>query len=250
MTSTHQAPAAGPVRSLLRLTLGLVALLGLVTATRSFGLGIGPQHQRRVPAAVLSPRLVQRLVNEVSSVRDSADAERLALAHTAELLHFSFRHRESTTFDRPRAGNAAEYANLFGTLFNKLARAAQLHAHAEVVRSGPVSLLGFRPTHSAFRTHEWVLISEGDNERLLDPTLHDAWLGADISRNVEGSVRGSARRVLRDARPERLGKRTSATGSSAAPNTQMGSARETSPVATRSLGAAAGALQKIVDALK
>jgi hypothetical protein len=210
MGSRHSDWTAAPAGCLLKLLLGLfplAALLGLTTMIRLYGLGWGPQHQVSEPAAQLGTHVSAAVAEQGADVQDLDDAERGALRITASLLHFGFRHRTQLRFDRPRQGNCLEYAELFGVVFNQLAEGAKLTAHAEVVHSEPTSFMGFAPSHPAFRSHDWVVISDGDYKRYVDPTLHDAWLGADISRNVEGSLvavpRGrAAPRPVR--RPERI----------------------------------------------
>jgi hypothetical protein len=200
-----------PGGCLLRLLAGLfpfVALAGILAMVRLYGLGWGPRHHISEPVAQLGPNVLRAIAEQSQDVEDFHDAETGALHITASLLHFGFRHRTDLRFDQPRQANSNEYAALFGVVFNQLAVAAKLNARARVVRSEPTSFMGFVPSHPAFRGHHWVAIQDGDDRRYLDPTLHDAWLGTDISRNVQGSPEAARRRdpVARPTahRPERV----------------------------------------------
>lgn len=197
---------------LLRLLVALGLLLLVFVGVRWYGLGFGPVHHVREPTAVLSPSLARDLTARAAEVHDSVAAEDAALSLTADLLYFGFRHRTELRFEHARQANGVEYAELFASAFNQLARDAQLTAHAQVVRSQPTSLMGLHPSHPAMQVHDWVVIADGTQRRYVDPMLHDAWLGADVSRNVEGAVdtRGPApapvraRRAGAPGRPERI----------------------------------------------
>jgi hypothetical protein len=179
---------------------------------RWYGLGWGPLHHVRESAAVLHPDLGRSLTKQVGDVKNSADAESAALRLTADLLYFGFRHRTDLHFEHARQANDSEYAELFASAFNHLVREAGLTAHALVVRSQPTSLMGFAPSHSAMQSHDWVVISDGSRRRYVDPMLHDAWLSADVSRNVQGAVdtrppapvRVHERGIADPTRPERI----------------------------------------------
>jgi len=195
---------------LLRLGLALSPLLLVGVCVRWYGLGWGPVHRVREPTAVLHPDLQSALREKARDVHDADDAESAALSLTDDLLYFGFRHRTDLHFEHARQANSGEYAELFAVAFNQLAQTAKLTAHAQVVRSSPTSLMGVAPTHSAMQSHEWVVIADGTQRRYVDPTLHDAWLGEDVSRNVQGAVeiraatRGQPRRADPQARPERI----------------------------------------------
>lgn len=195
---------------LVRLLVALGLLLLVFVGVRLYGLGFGPVHQVREPTAVLSSSLERDLRARANDVHDSGAAEDAALQLTADLLYFGFRHRTDLHFEHARQANGVEYAELFATAFNQLAREAQLRAHAQVVRSQPTSLMGLHPSHPAMQVHDWVVIADGSRRRYVDPMLHDAWLGADVSRNVQGALDPRppapapvrARRV--SGRPERI----------------------------------------------
>jgi len=203
MRSLHRDSTDTLAGCLPKLLLGLLpfaALAGVALVVRLYGLGWGPQHRLSEPVAQLGPRVSAAIAEQAREVEDLDDAQSAALQITGALLHFGFRHRSELRFDQPRQGNSLEYAALFSVVFNQLASTAKLAAHAQLVHSEPTSLVGFLPSHTAFRSHDWVAIRDGDHERYVDPTLHDAWLGADISRNVQGSLAG-ARRVRTAPRP-------------------------------------------------
>ena len=211
MASSRSDWTDAPGGCLLRMLAGLfpfVALAGIIAMVRLYGLGWGPGHQISEPVAQLGPSVLRTIAEQSKDVEDLHDAETGALSITSSLLHFGFRHRTDLRFDQPRQANSHEYAELFSVVFNQLALAAKLSAHARVVHSEPTSFMGFMPSHPAFRSHDWVAIHDGDARRYIDPTLHDAWLGADISRNVQGSLEAVQRRdpVARPAahRPERV----------------------------------------------
>jgi hypothetical protein len=206
----ESGPTDGARTLLLRLAMALGPLLLVVMCVRAYGLGFGPHHRVHEPRAQLHPALARELLADVSDVRDSRAAERVALSLTSDLLYFGFRHRTDLRFEQPRQANSVEYAELFGAAFNQLAAAAKLSARAQVVHSEPTSLLGFTPTHPALRSHDWVVIADGSQQRYVDPTLHDAWLGSDIARNVQGAVQRrrtaprESPRPLAQPRPERI----------------------------------------------
>ncbi|MEY4512886.1 MAG: hypothetical protein RLZZ450_5008 [Pseudomonadota bacterium] len=206
----------GAREGLLGLLLRLLVALGLLSlvfvGVRWYGLGFGPVHRVREPAADLSPTLARDLTARAAEVHDSLAAEEAALQVTADLLYFGFRHRTDLHFEHARQANGVEYAELFASAFNYLTHEAGLTAHARVVRSQPTSLMGLNPSHPAMQVHDWVVIADGSLRRYVDPMLHDAWLGADVSRNVQGAVdmRGPApapvraRRANTPGRPERI----------------------------------------------
>ena len=197
---------------LVRLLVALGLLLLVFVGVRWYGLGFGPVHHVREPTAALSPSLAQDLSARASDVHDLLAAEDVALQLTSDLLYFGFRHRTDLRFEHARQANAVEYAELFASAFNHVVREAQLTAHAQVVRSQPTSLMGLNPSHPAMQVHDWVVIADGSRRRYVDPMLHDAWLGRDVSRNVQGAVDTRppmptpvrARRASVQGRPERI----------------------------------------------
>lgn len=183
------------------LGLGLVALLlGVVTRWHGFTLGGG--HVLRQPQATLSGPLQTR-IDEIHTERMPSSAEEvrdLALRITAQLARFSLGHAEGRHFTlQPRAANCRELADLYGTVFNRIAERRQVAARALVVRSHDPRVFGFQIPHRSFRDHDWVLVQPAgatpSESWYVDPSLNEVWL----DWNVEGNVRGSLPRKLAPA---------------------------------------------------
>lgn len=182
-----------PVRLAVALSLPLMA----AAVVRWRGLLYGAPHQLRAPSAQLSRELAlrvdERAAREPAADIDAAIAQ--ALRVTGSTLHFGLGHPTSLSFSEEREGNCVEYAHLFATVFGRVARKAGLDAHAHVVHTMRPRLFGLRVPFRGFDDHDWVLVTDGKGQPLayLDPTLHDAMLGADVSGNVEAPVIGARR---------------------------------------------------------
>jgi hypothetical protein len=162
-------------------------------------------HTARRPAAVLDKALDRAV--EASLAKASVDSVESAmdfsLAASDKLLYFGLGHAASMAFSAAeREGNCIEYAHLFARVFEKAARHAQLDARAYVVHSARAELFGHKVPFPGWDNHDWVLIQQGPRQGpgpqgpgdaarrwYVDPTLHDAGLGWDISSNVRGVVK-------------------------------------------------------------
>jgi hypothetical protein len=154
-----------------------------------------PHAAKRSTAALDKPldRAVEASLAkaEIDSVESAMD---FSLGASDKLLHFGLEHPTSLSFAAAeREGNCVEYAHLFARVFDKAAAHAKLDARAYVVHSGKAEVLGRKVPFRGFEDHDWVLIQQGSGEDaqrwFVDPTLHDAGLGWDVSSNVRGAVK-------------------------------------------------------------
>jgi hypothetical protein len=161
-----------------------------------FAFQLLPPHTAKRSAAVLEKPL-ERAVDaslakaQLDSVQAAMD---FSLSASDKLLHFGLEHPQSLSFTAAeREGNCIEYAHLFARIFDKAAAVAKLDARAWVVHSAKAEVLGRKLPFRGWGDHDWVLIREGsgDDAKLwyVDPTMHDAGLGWDISANVRGTVK-------------------------------------------------------------
>jgi len=164
---------------------------------------LGPHVARRSTAVLDEPlkRAVDTAVaaTELTSVESAMD---FALSATDKLLHFGLEHPTSASFTVvEREGNCIEYANLFARVFDKAAGKAGLTARAYPVHSGKAQVFGRALPFRGWEDHDWVLIQDGAGEDAhrwyVDPTLHDAGLGWDISANVRGPVSIEAKPIAK-----------------------------------------------------
>jgi hypothetical protein len=178
------------------------ALLLIATAAGAalphFAFDLLAPHVARRSQAVLDDEL-SRLIETAldKSKPEGVDAMLdFSLAATDKFLHFGLSHPTSKSFTTaPREGNCIEYADLFARIFERAAKGAHLSARAYVVHSERARVLGQKLPFRGWDDHDWVLIedrSAGPKEEArrlyVDPTLHDAGLGWDISANVKGAV--------------------------------------------------------------
>ena len=118
-----------------------------------------------------------------------------SLSVSDKLLHFGLNHQTSTSFvAAEREGNCIEYAQLMAKVFEKAAAKGGFKARAFVIHSDKARVFGQKVPFPGWDDHDWVLIEDrtgsGDPRRLyVDPTLHDAGLGWDISSNVKGEIK-------------------------------------------------------------
>ncbi len=119
-----------------------------------------------------------------------------SLAVTDKLLHFGLEHPTSLSFAKPPSARATASSTrtLFARVFDKAAAQGQARRpRAYVVHSAKAEVLGRKLPFRGFEDHDWVLIQEGTGEDarrwFVDPTMHDAGLGWDISANVRGAVK-------------------------------------------------------------
>jgi hypothetical protein len=156
---------------------------------------LGPHTVRR-PAAVLDKALDRAVEASLAkapleSVESAMD---FSLAASDRLLHFGLGHTQSLSFAAAeREGNCIEYAHLFARIFDEAAQRGKLDARAWVVHSAKAELFGRKVPLPGWGDHDWVLIQQGSGEDArrfyVDPTLHDAGLGWDISGSVRGAVK-------------------------------------------------------------
>ncbi len=188
------------MRSLWR-GLGVLAVV-LLFATAAgaalphFAFALLPPHTARRSTAVLDKALERAVDGSLArATPDSVEsAMDIALSASDRLLHFGLTHPTSLSFAAAeREGNCVEYAHLFARVFDKAAARAKLDARAYVVHSAKAEVLGYKVPLPGWDKHDWVLIQQGtgdDAQRwYVDPTMHDAGLGWDISANVKGTVK-------------------------------------------------------------
>jgi len=188
------------MRSLWR-GLGVIAVV-LLFATAAgaalphFAFALLAPHSARRSAAALDKPLERAIDGSLDrATPDSVEsAMDVALSASDRLLHFGLQHTTSLSFAAAeREGNCIEYAHLFARIFDKAAAHAKLDARAYVVHSAKAEVFGHKVPMPGWSDHDWVLIQEGtgDDARrwYVDPTLHDAGLGWDISANVRGAVK-------------------------------------------------------------
>jgi hypothetical protein len=157
-------------------------LLAPHTARRS-GAALDKALDRAVEASLAKAPL--------DSVEGAMD---FSLAASDKLLRFGLGHPQSLSFAAAeREGNCVEYAHLFARIFDRAAQRGRLDARAWVVHSARAELLGRKVPFPGWEDHDWVLIQQGTGEDArrwyVDPTMHDAGLGWDISANVRGTVK-------------------------------------------------------------
>jgi len=158
------------------------------------GLTLGPPHRLASPRARLAKAwrdAADRAAGQPQTATVSGAIQR-ALTLTAAGLRFDLGHRTSLRFasTRPRGGNCVEYAHLFGSLFDRIARRRGLRARAHVVRSHDPRLYGVRIPLRAFRDHDWVVVVGARPRRrwFVDPSFFDVGLGWNIRSRVRGHV--------------------------------------------------------------
>ncbi len=193
------APSISARRSRWPVRLAVAVSLPLIAAAvvRWGGLLYGAPHRVVTPSATLSRELAGR-VDERAAREPAADVDAAiaqALEVTGSTLHFGLGHPTSLSFSEEREGNCVEYAHLFATVFGRVANRAKLDVRAHVVHTMRPRLFGLRVPVRGFDDHDWVHVTDGKGQPLayLDPTLHDALLGADVSGNVEAPVVASRR---------------------------------------------------------
>ncbi len=161
-----------------------------------FAFQLLPPHTAKRSGAVLE-RPLERAVDATlaSAAPDSVEsAMDVSLSVSDKILHFGLGHTQSLSFAAAsREGNCVEYAHLFARVFDRAAARAKLDARAFVVHSGKAEVLGHKVPFRGFEDHDWVLIQEGSGDDArrwyVDPTMHDAGLGWDISASVRGTVK-------------------------------------------------------------
>lgn len=153
-----------------------------------------PHTVKRSTAALDKP--LERAVDtalEKTPITTVEEAMDFALSASDKLLHFGLGHPTSMSFTpAAREANCIEYAHLFARVFDKAAEKGGLGARAFAVHSDKARVFGRAIPMKGWDDHDWVLIQEGkgDDARrwFVDPSMHDAGLGWDISANVKGPV--------------------------------------------------------------
>ncbi len=181
--------------------LGVLAVVMLFAtaagaALPHFAFQLLPPHTAKRSTAALEKPLERAVDASVSKAAiDSVEgAMDFSLAASDKLLHFGLDHPTSLSFAAAeREGNCIEYANLFARVFDKAAAAGKLDARAYVVHSARAELFGRKVPLPGWEDHDWVLIQDGSGDEArrlyVDPTMHDAGLGWDVSANVRGAVK-------------------------------------------------------------
>lgn len=155
-----------------------------------------PPHTARRSTAILGEDLKRAIDASLkeASVSTVDGARDFALSSTDKILHFGLDHTTTMAFGAvEREGNCIEYANLFAKVFDRIAEKTGLAARAYAVHSGRAQVFGTTLPFRGFGDHDWVLIQEGTGDEAVrshvDPTLHDAGVGWDISSNVKGTIK-------------------------------------------------------------
>lgn len=154
-------------------------------------------HLARRSTATLDEQLRKAIDTGLTKAAPTSVDEALdfSLAVTDKLLHFGLSHPTRLSFEAvEREGNCIEYAQLLAKVFDKAAAKGGVKAKAFVVHSEKARVFGQKMPFRGWEDHDWVIIEDrsgsGDPRRLyVDPTLHDAGLGWDISSNVKGEVK-------------------------------------------------------------
>jgi hypothetical protein len=177
------------------LVLGILlvgALCGGAAIAHS-GMWLGGPHRLSRPAARLEPALWARVSAELgsASVETVEQAIAFSLQQSARQLHFGLGHRTSLAFGpAEREGHCVEYAHLFATVIQRVARWRGLELDAHVVHSARARLFGYRHPLRGFEDHDWVLVVDrcSGQRHFVDPTFADMGLGSDIRGSVEAPV--------------------------------------------------------------
>lgn len=190
------------MRSLWRSLGALAVVLLFATAAAAalpyFGLDLLAPHTARRSAATLDDGL-RRAVDaglDRASITSLTEARDFSLSVTDKLLRFGLDHPTSLAFSAvEREADCVEYAHLFARVFERAAARANLQAKAYVVHSAEARVFGRKVPMERWQDHDWVLIEDrsggekADPRRhFIDPTLHDAGLGWDVSANVKGAI--------------------------------------------------------------
>lgn len=154
----------------------------------------GPHTVKRSTAALDKP--LEKAIDtalEKTSILTVEEAMDFALSASDKLLHFGLDHSTSMAFSASdREGNCIEYAHLFARVFDKAAQKGGLAARAYAVHSEKAQVFGRALPLKGFGDHDWALIQDGSGDDakrwFVDPSMHDAGLGWDISANVKGTV--------------------------------------------------------------
>jgi hypothetical protein len=175
-------------------------IVALVLFLLLLGAGIGARaslaliapHEVLPSVATLSPEKRADLEQELDFNRpfDRDQAIDFALDYTAQSLSFSLGHPTSFEFGAgKRKGNCVEYAALFVAVFEAASKRAGSSARAWRVRSQARVFNKVVPI-KGFADHDWILVHDpADGARIyLDPTLYDAWLSSNLTRNVKGGA--------------------------------------------------------------
>jgi hypothetical protein len=185
------------LRKLLRITLAILAILGLLI----FGIAMA-----RARVGLIGPHVVQPSLARFDAPLDAAirfqiaaekpqtveEALRFSLKLTGNTLCFGLGHPTKYAFGaEPRSGNCIEYAHLFVRVFEMAAIRGKIAAKAYVVHSSRAEVFERALPLPGLRDHDWVVIVDNVDKRqwFVDPTFDDAWLGWDLTTNIVGDVR-------------------------------------------------------------
>jgi hypothetical protein len=186
----HRGPPR-PWKSILFLVLFL-ALLGTGIAAR-VQLALVAPHVVSPPNATLTAEKRKEMDDDLDIERplDRDQAIDYALDYTARSLSLSPGHA-TPSFDfgvGKHAAGSPEYAAFFVSAFEAACKRAGSSARAWRVRSA-VRIFGKVVPLKLFADHDWILVYDAaDGARIfLDPMLNDAFLSANLSRNVKGGA--------------------------------------------------------------
>ena len=170
-------------------SLMLLASIGIFAGRRSFRL---KTHVTTGPMAMLNHEL-QVAIQKATDGKTPGDLDmviELSVQLTAQHLKFGRGHQTCLAFDaKQREGNSLEFAVLFASIFNQLARWAKLEAMASIVHSTESKVFGRQIGKWG---HDWVVVEPrtktAGERRFVDPTLGSLHLGWNLAGNVEGEV--------------------------------------------------------------
>jgi hypothetical protein len=175
----------------------LLCATAAAAALPHFAVELYAPHTARRSRATLEDGLKRAVDAGLLSASPATATEALdySLSVTDKLLYFGLSHPTRLSFvAAAREANCIEYAELFAHVFDRAAQKARLKARAYVIHSDKARVFGQTLPFRGWEDHDWVLIEDrtgpGDVRRLyVDPSLHDAGLGWDISSNVKGEIR-------------------------------------------------------------
>jgi hypothetical protein len=200
MAGVRESPLARPHGKRKRPRRPWGSIVALIVFLLLVGAGIGARaslaliapHEVLPSVTTLSPEKRADLEQELDFNRpfDRDQAIDFALDYTAQSLSFSLGHPTSFEFGAgKRKGTCVEYAALFVAVFEAASKRAGSSARAWRVRSQARVFNKVVP-FKGFADHDWILVHDpADGARIyLDPTLYDAWLSSNLTRNVKGGA--------------------------------------------------------------